>query len=296
MSSYIDTVIYIPIFNLHTCMQIYISSCKHTAVHTYLHTYNRYSHRLRIHRYHRSHQKLHIERTRPRTTHKSRVHLHAISIGRRINQRQGRPPTMEDYLRRGQYRRSANEIVIYRAMERSDAIEMRPSSGDSYDYDMRLLTRAVVAEGKDVSLCVGGPQIKPSSHLRPGQSLTLKLCRCRRDLRKAKAKASGGGGQGQCQDRERDQLNGMEAQLNRNSKKRPVDSTMTNFKDLLVFYLECTSAHGLPRAARSSSVCRRVLWAGIFVFFVAYFMYQFVALLTMFYNYPIGVKIVIEQK
>lgn len=164
----------------------------------------------------------------------------------------------------------------------NDSVETRLGSNS---YDMRLLTKAVT-EGKDVSLVGPGPQ-KSSSHLGPGRSLMKKLFRCRdlRNTRASSAKASQG--------HEREQLDRVERQIVRSARQDP---TVMNFKDLLLFYLEYTSAHGLPRAARSSSLVRRVLWAGTFVFFVAYFLYQFAALLTMFYNFPVAVKIVIEQK
>lgn len=166
----------------------------------------------------------------------------------------------------------------------NDSVETRLAS-DS--YDMRLLTRAVT-DGKDVTLVCAGPQ-KSSAHLGPGRSLMKKLFRCR-DLRNARASSSAKASQGH----ERERLDRVERHLVRSA--RQVDPTVMNFKDLLWFYLEYTSAHGLPRAARSSSSVRRVLWAGTFVFFVAYFLYQFAALLTMFYNFPVAVKIVIEQK
>lgn len=173
---------------------------------------------------------------------------------------------------------------IYR--QENDAIEIRLGCDSC---DMRLLTRAA-AEGKDVPLCAG-PQKKPLYHLSPGRSLMMMLCRCR-DLRKARSSSTPPSKNGPRPERENSGR--LETRLVRSTRR--VEASVTSFRDLLSFYLECTSAHGLPRAARTNSCIRRVLWAGTFVFFVAYFMYQCVALLTMFYNFPVGVKIVIEQK
>jgi Amiloride-sensitive sodium channel len=68
------------------------------------------------------------------------------------------------------------------------------------------------------------------------------------------------------------------------------------FTRLLLMHLERTSAHALPRVARTRSLCRRLLWLGTFAFFVGYFIYQLVSLLTMFYSYPVGATILIEQQ
>lgn len=69
-----------------------------------------------------------------------------------------------------------------------------------------------------------------------------------------------------------------------------------SFSDLLRTYLEHTSAHALPRVATSRSRVRRVLWILTFLFFVSYFVYQLGALLSMFYSYPVGATIFIEQR
>lgn len=73
-------------------------------------------------------------------------------------------------------------------------------------------------------------------------------------------------------------------------------TTGQTFASLMLTYLERTSAHALPRVARSRSRVRRVLWIGTFVFFVGYFAYQFAALLDMFYSYPVGATIFIDQR
>jgi len=68
------------------------------------------------------------------------------------------------------------------------------------------------------------------------------------------------------------------------------------FNSLVLTYLERTSAHALPRVARSRGRVRRILWIGTFVFFVGYFVHQLAALLDMFYSYPVGATIFIEQR
>lgn len=85
----------------------------------------------------------------------------------------------------------------------------------------------------------------------------------------------------------------------RTSRRRDsLKSTLSDqtFCNLVHNYLEQTSAHALPRVARSRSWVRSVIWLVVFAFFVLYFVYQFTTLLRTFYSFPVGVTITIEPR
>ena len=80
------------------------------------------------------------------------------------------------------------------------------------------------------------------------------------------------------------------------AKKEPQGEDDSSLSDLGKKFLSGTTAHGLSHVVANGSWFRRTLWIVVCVGAFSYFCYQTTTLFTLYYSWPVSVKITMENK